>query len=227
MIDWRAIDTVFLDMDGTLLDLHFDNVFWLNHLPRRYAEHHGLCPDEVSRRLHQLFRDKRGTLEWYCLDFWSRSLALDIAALKVEIQYLIAERPHALNFLKQLKAAGKQRCLITNAHPKSLALKLSLTGIGSELDLILSSHQFGYPKEDQRFWRALQGFAPFDPGRSLFIDDSISVLKAAEHYGIRHLLAIVQPDSKAQPVDTGHFAAIHHFDEIFPLDAPPARAEHG
>ena len=25
MINWQQIDTVFLDMDGTLLDLHFDN----------------------------------------------------------------------------------------------------------------------------------------------------------------------------------------------------------
>ena len=36
---WRDIDTVFLDMDGTLLDLHFDIHFWQTHVPRRYAEH--------------------------------------------------------------------------------------------------------------------------------------------------------------------------------------------
>ena len=27
MIDWTSIDTVLLDMDGTLLDLHYDNAF--------------------------------------------------------------------------------------------------------------------------------------------------------------------------------------------------------
>ncbi|HBT55971.1 MAG TPA: haloacid dehalogenase, partial [Pseudomonas sp.] len=33
MLNWNAIDTVLLDMDGTLLDLHFDNHFWLEHMP--------------------------------------------------------------------------------------------------------------------------------------------------------------------------------------------------
>ena len=35
--DWRAIDTVLLDMDGTLLDLRFDNYFWLELVPRKYG----------------------------------------------------------------------------------------------------------------------------------------------------------------------------------------------
>ena len=41
-LPWSDIDTVLLDMDGTLLDLHFDNHFWLEHLPQRYAELHGV-----------------------------------------------------------------------------------------------------------------------------------------------------------------------------------------
>ena len=32
--DWQEIDTVLLDMDGTLLDLHYDNYFWLTHIPK-------------------------------------------------------------------------------------------------------------------------------------------------------------------------------------------------
>ncbi len=36
MIDWDNIDTVLLDMDGTLLDLGFDNWFWQPHVPEQY-----------------------------------------------------------------------------------------------------------------------------------------------------------------------------------------------
>ena len=214
MIDWRAIDTVLLDMDGTLLDLHFDNYFWLTHLPRRYAEHHGLDADEAMAALNHIFVTRRGTLDWYCLDFWSRQLALDITTLKREVQHLIRERPHAIHFLRWLHQAGKHRCLITNAHRGSLELKLSLTGIGSELDTIISSHDFGYPKESAEFWRHLQGRLAFAPERTLFIDDSIAVLQAAEDFGIGHLFAIRQPDSEAGPVNTGHFPAIDHFDTV-------------
>ncbi len=221
MIDWRAIDTVLLDMDGTLLDLHFDNYFWLTHLPRRYAEHHGLHPDEASRTLNTIFTEKHGTLDWYCLDFWSRSLALDVQALKQEVRHLIAERPHALRFLRLLKAAGKRRVLITNAHPGSLDLKLSLTGIGGELDEIITSHQFRAAKESRHFWEQLREATDFDPERALFIDDSLRVLAAAEDYGVAHLCAIRQPDSRAEPLDTGHYPTIEHFDEIF----PPAQEE--
>jgi putative hydrolase of the HAD superfamily len=220
MIDWSAIDTVLLDMDGTLLDLHFDNFFWVTYLPRRYAEQHGLCPEESTRHLHRRMGELRGTLDWYCLDFWSRELSVDIRALKREVEHLIAERPHAIHFLRKLGEAGKPRVLITNAHPGALDLKLSLTGIGDHLDTIISSHQFNAPKESPAFWRQLHERTGFDPHRTLFIDDSEAILAAAESFGIRYLFCIRQPDSKQPPRPTSHYPAIHHFDEIFPGDTP-------
>ena len=46
MINWHDIDTVLLDLDGTLLDLHFDNYFWCQHLPLCYARRHGIALPE-------------------------------------------------------------------------------------------------------------------------------------------------------------------------------------
>lgn len=215
-IDWNNIDTVLLDMDGTLLDLHFDNFFWLTHLPRRYAEHHGLCPDSSTRELHRRFNEKRGTLEWYCLEYWSNELSVNIRQLKEEIHHLIQERPFVQAFLQQLGSSGKQRILITNAHPHSLELKLSATGIDKLLDKIYSSHEFGHPKESQKFWQMLSKREHFDPTRTLFIDDSIDVLHSAQKYGINHLLGINQPDSKLSPKVVKDFQTITHFDEILP-----------
>jgi len=203
-------------MDGTLLDLHFDNFFWLTHLPRRYAEHHGLCPDKATRELHHLFNEKRGTLEWYCLEYWSNELSINIRQLKEEIHHLIQERPFVQEFLQQLNVHGKHRVLITNAHPQSLELKLSATGINTLLDKIYSSHEFGQPKESQLFWQALSEQLHFNPDRTLFIDDSIDVLRSAQKYGIKHLLGINQPDSKLDPKTIEIFSTITHFDEILP-----------
>ncbi len=218
-INWNDIDTVMLDMDGTLLDLHFDNFFWLDHLPARYAQIHGLDLDSANRQLNQDIKNYEGTLQWYCLDFWSDKLQLDIPSLKREVMHKIQMRPHVGEFLTRLRALGKKVLLVTNAHPKSLGLKLEVTQIDQLLDVIVSSHEFSEPKESQRFWQQLQTREGFDPARTLFIDDTARILESAKTFGIKYLLGIHQPDSQ-QARRMEQFPAIEHFDEIM----PPARA---
>ncbi|QEI11032.1 GMP/IMP nucleotidase [Cellvibrio japonicus] len=218
MVNWNQIDTVMLDMDGTLLDLHFDNFFWLDHLPQRYATIHGLDPETANRRLTQDIHQYEGTLQWYCLDFWSRELQVDIPQLKEEVKHKIQMRPHVGEFLQRLRDHHKKVLLVTNAHPKSLNLKLGITRIDRWLDVIVSSHEFNEPKESQRFWQQLQAREDFDPERTLFIDDTARILESARRFGIKHLLGIHQPDSQISR-RMEQFPAIHHFDEIM----PPAR----
>lgn len=213
-LNWQNIDTVLLDMDGTLLDLHFDNFFWLHHLPKRYAEHNNTSVDLVIGTLQQRMLELRGTLDWYCTDFWSRELNLDIIELKQEIKHLIGERPFVRPFLETLGLHNKQRILVTNAHRSSVEIKFALTGIESLLDSVVSSHDYGQPKEDQRFWQQLQESQGFDPARTLFIDDSEAILQSAEDFGIGHLLCIEQPDSKGEPRKSGYFPMINSFEQI-------------
>lgn len=196
MLEWSNIDTVLLDMDGTLLDLHFDNHFWLEHVPQRYAEARGLSLQAAKDELFARYRDILGTLDWYCLDHWSRELELDIALLKQEVDHLIQVHPHVLDFLEALQAAGKRRILVTNAHQKAIALKMERTRLAGHFDRIVCAHDLGLPKEDRCFWARLHAILPFDAGRTLFIDDSVSVLQSARDYGIAHLLAIGRPDSR-------------------------------
>ena len=210
-LPWNAIDTVLLDMDGTLLDLHFDNHFWLQHLPQRYAEHHGVSRALAEAELLPLFREHAGTLNWYCTDFWSRELNLSIRDLKREVAHLIALRPDADTFIQALRQAGKQVVMITNAHRDSLSLKLERIELAPYFDRLISSHDYGFPKEDQQFWHALQQDISFEPARSLFIDDSLPILRSAGHFGVGHLLAVRQPDSQAGPKDTEEFAAVEDY----------------
>ncbi len=216
MFDWTQIDTVLLDMDGTLLDLHFDNYFWLEHVPRRYAEARGVALDAAKAELFKRYQDIQGTLEWYCVDHWSRELGLDIALLKEEVNHLISVHPNVTEFLDLLHRAGKRRVLVTNAHQKSLELKMNRTLLHDRLDHVVCAHDLGLPKEDAGFWPRLQNEEPFDPARTLFVDDSLAVLRSAHAYGIRHLLAILLPDTRQAERRVEEFRAVRGFDALLP-----------
>ncbi len=204
---WRDIDTVLLDMDGTLLDLHYDNHFWLELLPQRYAEHHGISRAMAELEIQPLFERHAGSLNWYCLDFWSAELKLPIRELKRQSAELIALRPDADTFLAALKQAGKRVILITNAHRDSLSLKLERVALAPYFERMISSHDYGFAKENQQFWSALRADTGFDPARSLFIDDTLAILRSARTFGVAHLLAVRQPDSRQPARDTEEFAA--------------------
>lgn len=217
MFDWNRIDTVLLDMDGTLLDLYFDNHFWQEYVIRRYAETHRLPLEQAQPEILRRMTDLRGTLDWYCLDFWSRELNLDIRSLKREVDHLIQVHPHAEAFLKSLHGR-RPVALVTNAHPDALELKLERTGIGVYFDLIISSHRYRAPKESAAFWEHLRGELAFDPERTLLAEDSLPVLRAARDYGIRHLLAVSRPDSRAGRQRIDGFPSVADFGELLPLD---------
>lgn len=220
MIDWREIDTVLLDMDGTLLDLHFDNFFWLHHLPKRFAQAHGKSELEALEQLTKRFERERGSLNWYCLDYWTAQLGLDISLLKREVAHLIALRPHVEEFLGAIRQSGRQCWLVTNAHRDSVALKLEHIALAGWLDRLVISHDFAAPKENEVFWQRLHAEAPFDPARTLLIDDTETVLNAAAGFGIRHLVTLIQPDSSKPGRAHLRYPSILHFDEIMPPASP-------
>lgn len=195
-IVWSEIDTVLLDMDGTLLDLNFDTFFWLEHLPLRYAEIRNMDVEQARVFLLHQLQQNRGTIEWYCVDHWSEKLSVDIALLKAEVSHNIGYRPHAELFLSALKHSHIKTVLVTNDHRSSLALKLQQTTLGDYLDGVIVSHDYGVAKEQQTFWHEMQKDSPFDPRKTLFIDDTLAVLNAASEYGISHLRYIDQPSSQ-------------------------------
>lgn len=215
-IDWSQIDTVLLDMDGTLLDLHFDWHFWMEYLPQAYAQKNGLSMEQANQIIHSKIDSQQGTLNWYCLDYWTRELDLPIAELKKEIKHLIQAHPDVIEFLQRLRLQGKQVIMVTNAHRDSLALKLEMTEIGPHFDLLISSHDFGIPKEDMRIWSKIQTVRPYNPARTLLIDDNLFALTTAKRYGIGHLLCAVFVSPKMKRIDPMDFPYFESFAEIMP-----------
>jgi HAD superfamily hydrolase (TIGR01509 family) len=216
LVQWSQVETVLLDMDGTLLDLNFDNHFWQEHVPLRYAEMHGMDVEKSKQILYPRFRSEEGNLNWYCVDYWSSQLGLDIPKLKKEVDHLIAVHPHVVEFLDAVKNSGRRLLLVTNAHVKALQIKMEQTQLAGHFDRIVVSHDLGYAKESYQFWDKLSSVEPFTNSSTLLVDDSLPVLRAAQNYGIAHLLAVRKPDTRREEKDVEDFDAIYHFDDIMP-----------
>ena len=188
-------ETLMLDMDGTVLDLAFDNYMWLHHVPERYAAKNDIDPHDARQRLYAKFRAMRGKLEWYCLDHWSDHLGLDIAGLHREQNHRIGYLPGAEDFLGRVRELNIRLLMVTNSHMETLDIKDEVTGVTAHFDAIYSSHSFGVPKERREFWRALEDAENFDPATTLFVDDTAHVLDSARDYGVSMLLEITNPDT--------------------------------
>jgi GMP/IMP 5'-nucleotidase len=217
MMAWNRAETVLLDMDGTLLDLRFDNHFWHEHVPRRFAETYGITLTAARHELTARYRKVEGTLDWYCVDYWTRELGLDIPSLKREIDHLIALHDNAADFLQWLRALGKRLVLATNAHGKALDLKLARTGLDAHFDLIVCAHDLGEPKESAAFWERLQRRHPFDRQAAVLVDDSLPVLRAARNHGVAQLVAVKRPDTTGPEKIVEEFPAVTNLRELMPL----------
>ncbi len=212
LLPWHNIDIVLLDMDGTLLDLHFDTHFWLEHLPKKLSEKHGKPIEQTRLDMRENYQQVQGQIQWYCLDYWAEKIDLDIMEAKREVEHLISIRSDTIPFLDALKAANKEVVLVTNAHPGSLSLKVEKTQLDSHIDTLISTHQFGVTKESQLLWQKLQGHLDFDPARCLFVDDSQVILDAAKEFGIAYTLGVTNPDSKeVENKLHGHFTTNNYF----------------
>jgi len=216
MPPWSQIDTVMFDMDGTLLDPHFDNYFWLHLVPQHFSERHGVSEEAAREHVKLKYSQVHGTLDWYCIDYWQEELKLDIPQLKHSITDKILVRPNVERLLETLLALDKRVLLITNAHPISLDLKMRHTGIADYFHQRISSHSLQLAKENHGFWASLQSLEPYNPQRTALFDDNLQVLRQAQREGIAHLWAIKQPDSKLPPVAAAEFPQVEDFDHIMP-----------
>ncbi|WP_448549584.1 GMP/IMP nucleotidase [Thalassotalea fusca] len=214
MLDWSKISTVLLDMDGTILDLHFDNYFWQQHLPLRYSENKSISLAQAKQELNEHYDKVSGTISWYCLDYWAEQTKLPIDQLKREVQHLILLREDARQFLMKLQASGRDVVLVTNAHPGSLSLKIERTQLDEYFDTLYSTHEFGVSKESQSLWTQLQRKHGFKKESTLFIDDSIDILDSAKQFGIEYLVAVANPDSKKGTREIANYHSITDFNQL-------------
>jgi len=213
-IPLNEIKYVLLDMDGTLLDKYFDDFFWEQLLPKKYADKNNITFGKAKEELMKKYKTHEGTLNWTDIDFWSKEVDIDIPALKEQIKHLIEIHPHVEDFLRMLNRRKKKVFLVTNAHYRVLDMKLKETKIGKYFDASVTSFEMGYPKEMIEFWKKVQLKLCFEKEKTLFIDDTIAVLRTAKRFGIKYLLYRSCASSKAGKSVSREFPTINDFKEL-------------
>ncbi len=211
---WSDIDTVLLDMDGTLLDKYFDDYFWEEYVPQMYAQKNGISTEQATEKLMNGYRLVEDTLSWTDLDFWSDRLGLDIPALKEQVNHLIQVHPFVIDFLGYISEQVKQVCLVTAAHNKTLAIKMKKADLTPHFDKIICAEEIGVPKETPEFWHKLEQLLGYEKARTFFADDTNKVLQAARQHGIGQVIHVAKPSSRAPVHYSKEFPSIVFFDEL-------------
>jgi len=211
---WADIDTVFLDMDGTLLDKYFDDYFWEEYVPRIFAEQNQMTAEEARKELLKRYQRVESTLQWTDLDYWSEQLGLDIPELKCKVDHLIQVHPYVIDFLRHLRTLNKQVHLITNAHSKTLEIKMRKTELGPWFDRIVCAEEVGEAKEHPTFWEKLEKILPYDRRRTLLADDTAKVLRSAKSSAMEFLIYVAKPSSRLPVRYSPEFPSIVTFDEL-------------
>lgn len=211
---WSQIDTVLLDMDGTLLDKYFDDHFWEEYVPKIFAEANQLSEKDARKILLQRYQSVENTLQWTDLDYWSERLGLDIPELKCKVDHLIQVHPYVIDFLDYLKTLNKEVHLVTNAHSKTLDIKLRKTALGPYFDRIVCAEEIGYAKEQPEFWEGLADHLEFDKERTLLADDTAKVLDSAKQFGMGFLIFVARPSSRIPTKYSPDYPAVAYFNEL-------------
>lgn len=213
-LDWDRIDDVLLDMDGTLLDRHFDNFFFEEELPRRYAARQGLSFENARDRLMSMYRSVEGELAWTDLHYWTKRVGIDVVAMHKELDYMIGFLPGAEAFLRELRARGKRIIVLTNAHQAGVAVKSAKTGLDRYVDRIVDAFEVGYLKMRPEYWPACQQLVEFNPTRSLYVDDDESCLGAARQFGIAGIVHSAKSSSQLPPTHSSRFTSVEQLSQL-------------
>jgi len=203
-------ETLMLDMDGTVLDLSYDSHIWLKIIPEKLAEKRDIPITSAISFMNEHVIRMKNTLEWYCIDNWSKLLDIDVLEIhraeKERIRYL----PGAKSFLQEISNTSIRVILVSNSHRDTLNLKLKETDLDDYFEAIYLSHDFVYPKENPLFWKELMTKESFKKNKTVFVDDNQSVLESASIFGIKSLIQILNPDSQQPGLKSSGFFGVEN-----------------
>jgi putative hydrolase of the HAD superfamily len=209
----KDIDCMLVDMDGVILDNTYDNNFWQNQIPGVISKNKNISFEDAKRLAVQIFNYKKNTKDWYDVDYWSNMLNVDIEAEKrSSISFdriqLYEGVTKTLNKLKD----NFRLILITNAHRKTLNIKLEKYDLSPYFENMICAHELHYVKENIQLWYMLKSRFKLDYTKTLLIEDTINNIKVGLSAGISQ--AVYLGDENYE--DSKKILKLSSINDIFP-----------
>jgi len=184
---------ILLDIDGVLLDLSFDNLFWQELIPLKLASSKNISIEEAKTEIKKTASKIYGTLPWYELEFWESRYDIDFLSVANKHSSKINFLPDSEKILQQLASLDKRIILLTNCDPRLLNIKANAVPFMQYVDGCISSVEIGAVKENQNFWGPAFRYFNINPNFSLFADDNLYVVNSAIKAGIKNSFQVLEP----------------------------------
>lgn len=188
------VRVVSLDLDGTIVSRDYVDYFWLELVPKLYAERHGLSVEEAKREvLRQYDEVGPGDLRWYKPSYWFERFQLDSGLIEWalgEAGRLVKPYADALEFLE--RARGRVEVVVsTSASREFVNLVFErVPKLAALVSRVFSSvSDFSLPGKPPEFYRAVLARLGAAPGEVVHAgDDEEADYRVPASLGIRAFL---------------------------------------
>lgn len=168
------IRVVSFDMEGTLIDHNFSDLFWEIDIPTLYGRKHGLDLETARERViseYAQIGDERP--EWYDADYWFTKLGLE-----GDVQELLDRRREDCRVYTEaypvLERLSGRFPLIISSNTMREFLKVQLLKFPSHFDHVFSAtSDFGMVKKSEDFYRRICRILGVTPGEVVHVGDNL------------------------------------------------------
>ncbi|MBU2559569.1 HAD family hydrolase [archaeon] len=166
------IKVLSFDVDGTLVDGRFADMFWNDGVPKLYAEKVGLSFDEAKDYLQGRY-DEIGDcdLRWYLPEYWFAELGIDKNPKELVMEYAceIDVFPEVPEVLRKL---SEKYMLVASSNAPRIFLEESIKGLCEYFKHTFSSTtDFGLVKKLPEFYHTLFEVLHIEPSELVHVGD--------------------------------------------------------
>ena len=157
---FKSIKLISFDLDGTLIDKKsFDDIFWLEEVPKIYAKKHKIKIQEAKKIVIGKFMENpKFGVNWYRPRYWFKYFKLeqDHETILNDLKGNLLVYEDVVPLLKELKSKGFKLIVITHSTRDMIKIKLEVENLLDYFDEIHSTtDDYEMIKKDEKIFNLI------------------------------------------------------------------------